>query len=219
MHSSFASISMAERTNGNSTAFPCNVDGRLAPYPYRDRTKMEHNVSFAFSSSPAGPWSCCPDVQLDVTLKNPSLLIHLNGTAVLVWLGPSANNGSRLMTARADSVRGKFTVVGATGAVANPVVVDPQIMWLAESQSYHVDQVGLGGGALLWVWGEFPTLHQYTPQPYTNATPNPTPMHPNPTQIHLSTLHQCIPQSMRQCKNPVLTIPNTLKSYVNKHQC
>ena len=90
------------------------------------------------------------------------LLIHRNGTAVLVWRG---SQGGGLVTARgADSVRGRFSVVPAREAVAaptavvgagegrlgsgggppgNPVVVDPHIMWVDEAQSYHV--IGLEG--------------------------------------------------------------------------
>lgn len=137
LHSRFAS--WAARSAGNATAFPCDVDGRIAPPPARDQA-MERNVSLAFSRSPAGPWECCNDVSLGGVMKNPSLLIHRDGTAVLVWRAGGHAGG--LTTARADGVRGRFRVV-PTGAPADPYVVDPHLMWLEESRSYHV--LGLGG--------------------------------------------------------------------------
>ena len=72
MHSRFAPWSA--RTHGNATTFPCDVDGRIAPPPARDHA-MERNVSFAFGPSPAGPWECCTDVQLDSVMKNPSVCV------------------------------------------------------------------------------------------------------------------------------------------------
>eukprot|EP01051_Picozoa_sp_SAG22_P012136 SAG22_NODE_1236_length_5055_cov_12.649593_2_plen_327_part_00 len=140
---------MAARTRGNQSALPCDVDGRAAGPPvgfhcaagpcpkaaFPSGRLMEGNVTLAFASSPAGPWTDRIDVHLDRSMSNPSMMVHANGTAVLVWRG---SNG--FCTAMAKSIRGPYTQVNT----ADFSLVDPHIFWVDSPPSYHV--ISLEGG-------------------------------------------------------------------------
>ena len=130
MHSRYDSV--AKRTGGQQDAYPCDQDGRKAQPPL-DPAEMEKNVSLAFSKSLFGPWECCEDVPLDSRMANPSMLVHKNGSVVLVWRGSKG-----LTTATAPDIHGPFT---RAESPRTKTVVDPHIMWLEESSSYHVISV------------------------------------------------------------------------------
>lgn len=130
LHSRFASFE--QRSNGTSKAAPCDKDGR--GHTPEGHGGVESNISLAFAPSLDGPWTCCIDVALGEDLyKNPSLLVHTNGSAVMVWRGLHGV----LATAFAPNVRGPYRRATQTPAV--PVsVVDPHILWLDEPPSYHI---------------------------------------------------------------------------------
>eukprot|EP01047_Picozoa_sp_COSAG01_P089610 COSAG01_NODE_21666_length_891_cov_1.386364_2_plen_119_part_01 len=97
---------------------------------------MEANVTLAFSESLAGPWTTDRiDLKLDSYMGNPSMMVHANGTAVLVWRGSKG-----FCTATAPSVRGPYTRV----YTAPFRLVDPHIFWIDSPPSYHV--ISLEGG-------------------------------------------------------------------------
>ena len=99
--------SMSARTRGNMSALSCTVDGRYSPPPigfdcarrnasfqpcpeskFPSGKLMEANVTLAFSKSLDGPWTTDRiDVALDDYMGNPSMMIHANGTAILIWRG------------------------------------------------------------------------------------------------------------------------------------
>jgi hypothetical protein len=142
--------SMYKRTAGNEAALPCDVDGRIAgppigfdcphkpcrPSVFPSGKLMESNVTLAYSKSLSGPWTTDRiDARLDTYMSNPSMMVHANGTAVLVWRGSKG-----FCTARAPSIRGPFTLVNT----ASFSLVDPHIFWIETPPSYHV--ISLEGG-------------------------------------------------------------------------
>ena len=148
LHSRYDSV--YKRTGGSKGALACTVDGRQAAPPvgfncphkpcqasdFPSGQLMEGNVTLAFSKSLSGPWTMDRiDVQLDKYMGNPSLMVHANGTAVLVWRG---SNG--FCTAVASSVRGPYTQINT----APFHLVDPHIFWIDSPPSYHV--ISLEGG-------------------------------------------------------------------------